>query len=204
MPVWAGRDSKNFLSISQLTAEEWGGGWGREKPFEGSSRVAIIRGADFPSVAQGSYGGLPVRYEKNSKVNSVALRAGDIVLENSGGTDSRPTGRTVFVTNELIDAYDCPVIPASFCRLLRFDNRANNEFVYYWLQEMYSAGRTWGYQNRSTGLSNFQYKVFADSERLRGRAVHGVAEVRVPAAGDDIAVRRCDLAHEVERERDGM
>ena len=154
------------IPVGNLVEYSRGGGWGKETPFEGSSRVAIIRGADFPSVAQGSYGGLPVRYEKDSKVNSVALRAGDIVLENSGGTDSRPTGRTVFVTNELIDAYDCPVIPASFCRLLRFDNRANSEFVYYWLQEMYSAGRTWGYQNRSTGLSNFQYKVFADSELL--------------------------------------
>lgn len=154
------------IPVGNLVAYSRGGGWGKETPFEGSSRVAIIRGADFPSVAQGSYGDLPVRYEKDSKVNSVALRAGDIVLENSGGTDSRPTGRTVFVTNELIDAYDCPVIPASFCRLLRFDNRANSEFVYYWLQEMYSAGRTWGYQNRSTGLSNFQYKVFADSELL--------------------------------------
>lgn len=154
------------IPVGNLVEYSRGGGWGKETPFEGSSRVAIIRGADFPSVAQGSYGGLPVRYEKDSKVNSVALRAGDIVLENSGGTDSRPTGRTVFVTNELIDSYDCPVIPASFCRLLRFDNRANSEFVYYWLQEMYSAGRTWGYQNRSTGLSNFQYKVFADSELL--------------------------------------
>ena len=154
------------IPVGNLVAYSRGGGWGKETPFEGSSRVAIIRGADFPSVAQGSYGNLPVRYEKDSKVNSVALRAGDIVLENSGGTDSRPTGRTVFVTNELIDAYDCPVIPASFCRLLRFGNRANSEFVYYWLQEMYSAGRTWGYQNRSTGLSNFQYKVFADSELL--------------------------------------
>lgn len=154
------------IPVGNLVEHSRGGGWGKEAPFEGSSRVAIIRGADFPSVAQGSYGGLPVRYEKDSKVNSVALRAGDIVLENSGGTDSRPTGRTVFVTNELIDAYDCPVIPASFCRLLRFDNRSNSEFVYYWLQEMYSAGRTWGYQNRSTGLSNFQYKVFADSELL--------------------------------------
>lgn len=154
------------IPVGNLVEYSRGGGWGKETPFEGSSRVAIIRGADFPSVAQGSYGGLPVRYEKDSKVNSVTLRAGDIVLENSGGTDSRPTGRTVFVTNELIDAYDCPVIPASFCRLLRFDNRTNSEFVYYWLQEMYSAGRTWGYQNRSTGLSNFQYKVFADSELL--------------------------------------
>lgn len=154
------------IPVGNLVEYSRGGGWGKETPFEGSSRVAIIRGADFPSVAQGSYGGLPVRYEKDSKVNSVALRAGDIVLENSGGTDSRPTGRTVFVTNELIDAYDCPVIPASFCRLLRFDNRSNSNFIYYWLQEMYSAGRTWGYQNRSTGLSNFQYKVFADSELL--------------------------------------
>ena len=141
-----------------------GGGWGKEAPFEGSTRVAVVRGADFPDVEAGRYTSLPFRYEKEAKARNVALRAGDIVLENSGGTDTRPTGRTVLISQELLDIYDCPVIPASFCRIVRFNASVDSEFIYYWLQNMFNAGRTWGYQNRSTGLSNFQFRTFAEME----------------------------------------
>lgn len=153
-----------MIPIGEHISFSRGGGWGKEEPFEGSVKVAIIRGADFPALQDGRFQGLPVRYEKAPKVKSVSLRAGDIILENSGGTDNRPTGRTLIVTQALLDSYEFPVITASFCRLLRFDDDVDNTFAYYWLQDMYQAGRTWGYQNRSTGLSNFQYKVFAEKE----------------------------------------
>ena len=152
------------IPIGELLERSRGGGWGKETPFDSSVRVAIIRGADFPSIEQGHFDGLPIRFEKEAKVQSVALRPGDIVLENSGGTDTRPTGRTVFISRELLDAYDCAVIPASFCRLLRFQSTIDSRFIYYWLQDMFNAGRTWGYQNRSTGLANFQFKTFAVAE----------------------------------------
>lgn len=158
--------SDTMVPIGEMIHYSRGGGWGEEDPFEGAVRVAVVRGADFPSIEKGGYGGLPIRFEKQSKVESVALREGDIVLENSGGTGTRPTGRTILVTRRLLDAYDCPVIPASFCRLIRFGESVDGAFAYYWLQEMYKAGRTWGYQNRSTGLSNFQYKTFAAEEKI--------------------------------------
>ncbi len=150
--------------IGDLIDFSRGGGWGKEEAFEGSARVAVVRGADFPNLEAGHYAELPIRYEKEAKVRSVALRAGDIVLENSGGTDTRPTGRTVLIRQELLDAYNCPIIPASFCRIVRFNASVDSEFIYYWLQNMFNAGRTWGYQNRSTGLSNFQFKTFAEIE----------------------------------------
>lgn len=159
-------DFDQMIPVGELIDFSRGGGWGKETPFDGSVQVAVIRGADFPSVQQGKYKGLPIRFEKKTKVASVELRAGDIVLENSGGTDTRPTGRTVLITQSLLDSYDCPIIPASFCRLLRFSSSIDSSFAYYWLQGMYEAGRTWGYQNRSTGLSNFQFKVFATEEYI--------------------------------------
>lgn len=161
-------ECNDMVPIGELIEFSRSGGWGSESPFDGSARVAVIRGADFPSVQQGNYTGLPIRFEKKAKVKSVELHAGDIVLENSGGTATRPTGRTVLITQTLIDSYDCPVIPASFCRLLRFSHSIDSTFAYYWLQEMYHAGRTWGYQNRSTGLSNFQFKVFSAKECMPG------------------------------------
>ena len=152
------------IPIGNLVSFSRGGGWGNDEPFNGAVEVAIIRGADFPAIEIGNYCGLPIRYEKEAKVKSVALRAGDIVLENSGGTDTRPTGRTLLINEELLNEYGCPIIPASFCRVVRFDNSVDCEFIYFWLQEMFNAGRTWGYQNRSTGLANFQFKTFSQME----------------------------------------
>lgn len=156
----------NIRPIGDFIVFSRGGGWGKEDPFDGATKVAVVRGADFPAIEMGNYRGLPVRYEKTSKVTNVQLEVGDIILESSGGTDTRPTGRTVLITRALLDSYDCPVIPASFCRLLRFKPSVDSSFAYFWLQGMYQAGRTWGYQNRSTGLSNFQFKVFLVEEMM--------------------------------------
>lgn len=155
-----------IVPIGNVIAFSRGGGWGKETPFDDSIRVAVIRGADFPNIESGRYDGLPIRFEKTSKVKSVSLRAGDIVLENSGGTDTRPTGRTIQISQDLLDSYDCPIIPASFCRIIRFSDEIDSTFIYYWLQDMFNAGRTWGYQNRSTGLANFQFKFFSELEML--------------------------------------
>ena len=152
------------IPIGNLISFSRGGGWGKDEPFDGAIEVAVIRGADFPAIEMGNYCDLPIRYEKETKVKSVALRAGDIVLENSGGTDTRPTGRTLLISEKLLSEYSCPVIPASFCRVVRFDNSVDYAFIYFWLQEMFNAGRTWGYQNRSTGLANFQFKTFSQME----------------------------------------
>lgn len=154
-------------SAGDLISYSIGGGWGKENPqSDFQNKVAVIRGADFPPIEQGVYDKLPIRWEKKTKASKASLQPGDIVLEISGGTDDRPTGRTLFITDELLDSYDCPVIPASFCRLLRPVREINPAYLFFWLQGMYAKGRTWGYQNRSTGLSNFQYKVFAELEQV--------------------------------------
>ena len=159
--------NSNWCNAGELINYSVGGGWGKEKTDNDYvCKVAVIRGADFPSIDKGEYRGLPIRWEKLQKATNASLQEGDIVIEISGGTELRPTGRTILITKELLEAYDCPIIPASFCRLIRSKDTVNSVYFYYWLQEMYRAGRTWGYQNRSTGLSNFQYKTFCSIESV--------------------------------------
>lgn len=153
-----------WVSMDSVIEASCTGGWGKpDREGDYDTRVAIIRGADFPNIKDGLTDGLAIRWEKASKVRKTALRPGDIVIEISGGTDNRPTGRTILISDELVRQYDMPVIPASFCRLIR-PGQVDATYLYYWLQDMYSKGRTWNYQNRSTGLSNFQYKTFLREE----------------------------------------
>jgi len=157
-----------MIPMRELVSHSIGGGWGEKLRADGTEQVAIIRGADFPGVAVGDTSGVPHRWESVRKLPQRTLQPGDIVLEGSGGTSDRPTGRTVFISEQLLDRFDVPVIPASFCRLVRIDPAlADPHYVYWWLQGMYADGRTWGYQNRSTGIANFQFQHFLDTETVR-------------------------------------
>ncbi|MGO1978145.1 restriction endonuclease subunit S [Brachybacterium tyrofermentans] len=148
-------------TIGSLFGYVIGGGWGAETPSDGTIQTAIIRGADFPSVALQDVSGLPVRFESSTAVEKRALRPGDIVFEISGGTKDRPTGRSVFVSHMMIESSPAPIIPASFCRLIRPDpTRVEPRWLYYRLQAWWNDGGAWEYQNQSTGISNFRFKVF--------------------------------------------
>lgn len=154
-------------TMRELTKFAIGGGWGAEESDEDTQKVMVIRGADFPAAALQDLSSIPTRFEKSSKVSNRALSPGDIVLEISGGTKDRPTGRTVFITQKMVEDAASPLIPASFCRRLVIDSgKADPRFVYYWLQNMYATGQTWNYQNRSTGIANFQFEQFLDREKV--------------------------------------
>lgn len=158
----------SFVPIRELLQFAIGGGWGSAIEEPGAVKVGVIRGADFPSIEHGDVSGLPVRYETLQRVNSRALLVADIILEISGGTKDRPTGRTVYIRKSLLSRSDLPLIPASFCRLVRVDpSKAAPRYVYYWLRAMYAAGGTWAYQHRSTGIANFQFEYFLDAEKVR-------------------------------------
>lgn len=186
--------------MRELLAHFIGGGWGSEEPREGYEPVQIIRGADFPAVSVGSMTGSPHRYEASKKVPKRVLQPGDIVLEVSGGTKGRPTGRTVFASNRLLERAATPVIPASFCRLLRPDaERVVPAYLYYWLQNLYAQGGTWKYQVQSTGIANFQMKMFLDSEKVRSPPLdeqHRIASVL--GAFDDLIETQRTIAQVAE------
>src|SRR5690606_32518109 len=81
----------------------------------------------------------------------------------SGGSKGQPTGRTILITEEILERLDYNAIPASFCRLIRPKNNFA-EFLGIYLTKIYDDGKTWEYQNQSTGISNFQFKFFESSE----------------------------------------
>ena len=92
------------------------------------------------------------------------LEEGDIVLEVSGGSKDQPTGRALYISSGVLSKFDCPVEPASFCRLLRPISREIGLLLGQHLVYIYAQGKTWEYQNQSTGIANFQTAHFLESE----------------------------------------
>jgi type I restriction enzyme S subunit len=158
----------DLTPIGELVEYAIGGGWGDE--HAGEQPVTIVRGTDLAGVRSGTLDSCPKRFESSKRATRRTLKAGDIVLEVSGGSSARgqTTGRSALITTKLLDSCDDTLIPASFCRLIRL--RTENilpRYAYYHLQEMYASGRAGLYENQSTGISNFQFNYFLESEMVR-------------------------------------
>lgn len=154
-----------LVPFGDLLTHTIGGDWGDELPTEKNEvRVAIIRGTDLPDLAAGNAERVPLRYTSAKKLASRKLQDGDLVLEVSGGSKDQPTGRSLYLTNGILSQFDCPMEPASFCRLLRPESQNISVVLAQHMTYIYAQGKTWEYQNQSTGISNFQTTHFLESE----------------------------------------
>ena len=154
-----------LVPFGELLTHTIGGDWGDDAPGEkNDTRVAIIRGTDIPELQSGTANRVPVRYTSSKKLSTRKLQDGDLVLEVSGGSRDQPTGRALYITDLLLGQFDCPVEPASFCRLLRPAGANIGVLMAQQLSYIYSIGKTWEYQNQSTGIANFQTKHFLENE----------------------------------------
>jgi len=159
-----GWEESNVGSLLELSV---GGDWGKDVPDDKHTEQArIIRGTDIPTLRAGHDSGVPVRFVDIKKLNSRKLCVGDIVIEVSGGSKKQPTGRSIHITESILRRLDSIAEPASFCRLFRPKDKHIGLILGQHLQYIYGQGKTWLYQNQSTGISNFQTKVFLKEEVL--------------------------------------
>jgi len=154
-----------LVPFGSLLTHTIGGDWGDESQNEKNDvRVAIIRGTDIPDLQSGANSRVPIRYTSQKKLSTRKLEDGDIVLEVSGGSKDQPTGRALYLTVGMLAQFDCPVEPASFCRLLRPKTKDIGLLLGQHLTYIYAQGKTWEYQNQSTGIANFQTTHFLATE----------------------------------------
>ena len=140
-----------------------GGGWGNdESSKEFPIAASVIRGADFPNVWHYDLSTCPRRFHKTSNYKSRQLKDGDIVMEISGGTSEQPVGRTVLITQDMIDRFEGGrVICASFCKMIRLKkDEVSPYFFYYWMHYMYDTRIIDKFQLQSTGIINFKFEPF--------------------------------------------
>jgi type I restriction enzyme S subunit len=145
-----------------LIQHEIGGGWGQAEPTEQEREpAAVIRGTDLPRVAVGETENVPRRFHRSSALSKRLLRENDIVFEVSGGSKDQPVGRSMLVSQRVLDALDNRAICASFCKLIRIDpNLADPRFVFRVLQLAYVDGTLDRFYVQSTGITNFKWKTF--------------------------------------------
>ena len=145
-----------------------GGGWGEE--FSKGNNVIpahVIRGTDFPNFNKGTLNFDVLRYHTESNLSSRICEPNDIIFEVSGGTESQSLGRTCFISKAALKRFDEPVICASFCKLLRVNNKKVSPFyINELLNRMHKTGELKVFQVQSTGISNYQFEDFIDSTKV--------------------------------------
>lgn len=141
------------------------GNWGNAEPKKNNVAVKVIRGTDLPNIPLFNLHKTPTRYISKEKVDEISLIQGDIVVEMSGGSKDQPTGRIGFITQELLEYFNMPLVCSNFCKVIRLDPNAVNPywFFYYWMLS-YDDGLTTRYENQPSGIKNFQLDEYLDSE----------------------------------------
>jgi type I restriction enzyme S subunit len=151
--------------LRSFISEYIGGDWGEDvqSPTFGN-RVYVIRGTDFDSVQQGDTSSVPLRFIKTSALKTRKLKAGDLIVENSVNHQSRTSGKSLLVTQHVLDLFDGDVICASFCKLVRPKDTDHSKFLSLNFRLLFNQGLFDYFQNIATnGIANLQ------AERLMDR-----------------------------------
>ena len=165
------------MSYSKTKREEYikdclafyiGGGWGEEDYKKGFTEPAfVIRGTDIPDAKKGEVKSVPFRYHKESNLASRSMQAGDIVFEVSGGSKGQPVGRSILVTEKMLQQFGKPVMCASFCKMLRPNENVTPEFFYLYLLASHENGVIAQYEKHSaSNIVNYGFEEFIGEQKI--------------------------------------
>ena len=132
------------------------GDWGEESSSsEYPNAVRCVRGADIVPIWNSDYDHIPIRYISNRSFANKQLKVGDIIIEKSGGSPTQSTGRTAFVSEELISNAK-HLVCTNFCTAFRIKPGWNPKYVYYYLQHLYNNDVFFNFEGKTSGLKNLQ------------------------------------------------
>lgn len=132
------------------------GDWGNESPSEETpNAVYCVRGADIVPISIGEFGDIPLRYVSDKSFEEKTLRAGDMIVEKSGGSPTQSTGRVSYVSEALITEKRA-VVCTNFCVAFRVKTGWNPYFVYQYWNHIYNNNIFFNFEGKTSGLKNLQ------------------------------------------------
>lgn len=156
-----------FSNVNSLLKNTIGGDWGCDSRDEKHTiQAVIVRGTDIPELISGRMSSAPCRWVEPKKLEKRKINNGDIIIEVSGGSPTQSTGRSIFMTEQIISRLGGIIEPASFCRKFEPLSIEIGLIISLHLNKIYNDGKMWEYQNQSTGIANFQTKYFLEAEHI--------------------------------------
>ncbi|SPP32093.1 hypothetical protein ARAF_1986 [Arsenophonus endosymbiont of Aleurodicus floccissimus] len=99
------------------------GDWGKEfKEGNYTLQVSCIRGADISGLRENGKNSPLNRYILNKNKHKI-LSTFDFIIEISGGSPNQSTGRIAFITKEVLECFENPIICSNFCKAISLKNK---------------------------------------------------------------------------------
>lgn len=157
----------DLIPLQDLVLETLGGEWGKEEP-EGRyiNEIKCIRGTDIPNIQIAYYEDVPSRYVQKKHIEEKRVRVNDIIVEISGGSPVQSTGRTCFITKEILEDLELPVLCTNFCRIIRLKDSRYAEYIYNYILLLYSRGYFFNLENNTTGIKNLIFSAFLQNIKV--------------------------------------
>ena len=156
-------------NLGAFIGHEIGGGWGEEEQTGEFIKPAfVIRGTDIDELPNGKNEKVPFRYHKKSNLASRKLQDGDIIFEVSGGSSYEGVAKTLLVTEELLNQFNSPVMPASFCKLVRPAERKHSCFIFHFFRFLRKLKGTEVFEIRSaSNIVNYNWTAFLKFQKVK-------------------------------------
>lgn len=119
----------------------------------------VLRSTNFRNDGSISFENIAIRKIDQRKLNGKLLKRGDILLERSGGGPKQPVGRVV-----LFDKVDGDFIFGNFITRLRPSSGIDSKFLFWFLYQYHSSGKTNLLQNQTTGIRNLRFDEYLEIE----------------------------------------
>lgn len=140
----------DVLPVSKLVEKPLSGEWGQEDNTREGTKV--LRTTNFTDRGEIDYSDVVTRVIDSKKVEEKSMREGDILIEKSGGSDTKPVGRVVYYQetseNFLFNNFTALLRPCS--------DKIRNRFLFTFLFVNYWNGGTKLYENKTTGIHNLK------------------------------------------------
>lgn len=141
---------KQYIPLGDLLESSDSGVWGDEDLDAG---VSVLRSTNFNPDGTLDLTKLTFRALDARDQSRKLLRAGDILLEKSGGGPKQPVGRVCLFLGDA-----APHAFGNFIARLRPARRVLSEYLFYYLWQFHSSGKTSHYQKQTTGIRNLEFR----------------------------------------------
>lgn len=146
--------------VSKVICKPISGEWGKDDPS--GTGIKVLRTTNFTDAGHIDYTDVVTRCIEQKKIEAKAMQDGDILIEKSGGSDTKPVGRIVFYQ----DASENYLFN-NFTALLRpIDSSINSRFLFMFLFVSYWNGATKLYENKTTGIHNLKLADYLDNTTI--------------------------------------
>jgi type I restriction enzyme S subunit len=143
--------------LADLISTDKSGDWGKEEPDRNYiSKVECIRGTDINGINGKGEVKSPVRFILEKNEHKILSNL-DLVVEISGGSPIQSTGRLAYITKEVIERFQNPLICSNFCKAISLKTEDSFFFFVYSWNRAYDHGVFFGYEGKTSGIKNLLF-----------------------------------------------